>query len=202
MFSSHGFVNRLPKRILLIRHGESLGNFDESAYTHTPDWTIPLTPEGINQSRELGKKLRGIVGKGLGSDPQPFLTGFLSIGPLFVYCSPYVRTKQTLKYVMESFTDSEIVGVREEPRISGLFTSFISLLIDSEQQFGNFQNGEAMLNAKCERSTFGRFYYRFPEGEAGLDVYNRVTSFIATLFRLGLSPSHPDLAQRLGEIES
>lgn len=33
------------------------------------------------------------------------------------------------------------------------------------------------------RSDFGRFYYRFPEGEAGLDVYNRATSFIATLFR-------------------
>ncbi len=52
-----------------------------------------------------------------------------------------------------------------------------------------------MVNFKSERSNFGRsflspsqfksfrFYYRFPEGEAGLDVYNRVTSFIGTLFR-------------------
>jgi hypothetical protein len=68
MFSTHGFVNRLPKRILLIRHGESLGNYDETAYTHTPDWTIPLTPEGVNQSKELGRKLRDIVGNGLEFD--------------------------------------------------------------------------------------------------------------------------------------
>jgi hypothetical protein len=28
-----------------------------------------------------------------------------------------------------------------------------------------------------------RFYYRFPQGESGLDVYNRVTSLIGSLFR-------------------
>jgi broad specificity phosphatase PhoE len=39
------------------------------------------------------------------------------------------------------------------------------------------------LDAKSERSEFGRFYYRFPSGEAGLDVYNRVSSFISTLVR-------------------
>lgn len=36
---------------------------------------------------------------------------------------------------------------------------------------------------KTERSEFGRFYYRFPQGEAGLDVYDRVSLFIGTLFR-------------------
>jgi broad specificity phosphatase PhoE len=30
---------------------------------------------------------------------------------------------------------------------------------------------------------FGRFFFRFPNGEAGLDVYNRVSSFLATLSR-------------------
>jgi hypothetical protein len=38
-------------------------------------------------------------------------------------------------------------------------------------------------DAKSERSKFGRFFYRFPSGEAGLDVYNRVSSFIPTLVR-------------------
>lgn len=37
--------------------------------------------------------------------------------------------------------------------------------------------------AKAERRTFGRFFFRFPNGEAGLDVYNRVSSFLATLSR-------------------
>jgi len=34
-----------------------------------------------------------------------------------------------------------------------------------------------------ERKAFGRFYYRFPKGEAGFDVYSRVTSFISTVLR-------------------
>ena len=34
-----------------------------------------------------------------------------------------------------------------------------------------------------ERQKFGRFYYRFPDGEAGTDVFDRMASFIAYLFR-------------------
>lgn len=52
-----------------------------------------------------------------------------------------------------------------------------------EQQFGNFQRTEDMKSYKKEREMFGRFYYRFPDGESGLDVYSRVSSFIGTLFR-------------------
>lgn len=42
---------------------------------------------------------------------------------------------------------------------------------------------QQVLDAKSERSKFGRFFYRFPSGEAGLDVYNRVSSFIPTMVR-------------------
>ena len=28
----------LPRRIILVRHGQSLGNVDETVFTHTPDW--------------------------------------------------------------------------------------------------------------------------------------------------------------------
>mmetsp|Transcript_28233 Transcript_28233/g.52599 ORF Transcript_28233/g.52599 Transcript_28233/m.52599 type:complete len:273 (+) Transcript_28233:126-944(+) len=144
----------LPKRIILVRHGESLGNADAGAYCSIPDWQIPLTPKGVEQSRALGVTLKEIIGE----------------SPLFIYCSPYMRARQTLKGMVESFETNHIVGAREEPRIT-------------EQQFGNFQNGEEMQTIFSDRSDFGRFYYRFPEGEAGLDVYNRATSFIATLFR-------------------
>ncbi|CAN0437351.1 unnamed protein product, partial [Laminaria digitata] len=72
--------------------------------------------------------------------------------------------------MVEAFDTNYIVGVREEPRLT-------------EQQFGNFQNLATIVNSKAERARFGRFYYRFPQGESGLDVYNRATSFIATMFR-------------------
>ena len=41
---SQGFYGklRLPKRIILVRHGESLGNVDEQYYENTPDWKIPV----------------------------------------------------------------------------------------------------------------------------------------------------------------
>jgi hypothetical protein len=42
---------------------------------------------------------------------------------------------------------------------------------------------DLIRTAKAERHTFGRFFFRFPNGEAGLDVYNRVSSFLGTLSR-------------------
>ncbi len=75
---------RFPKRLILIRHGESLGNKDEQAYCTIPDWLIPLTELGHVQSIESGKKIKSIVND----------------EPLSVFCSPYLRTKQTMGGVM------------------------------------------------------------------------------------------------------
>ena len=71
---------------------------------------------------------------------------------------------------MSQMAADQVVGLRMEPRIC-------------EQQFGNYQDVDAMACAKRERRRFGQFFYRFPNGEAGMDVYTRVTSFVATLFR-------------------
>ncbi|CAM9728328.1 unnamed protein product, partial [Chrysoparadoxa australica] len=143
-----------PQRIVIVRHGESMGNLDETAYGTIPDWLIPLTKQGHEDARNTGRLVKQHVRD----------------GPVFFYTSPYLRTKQTLAGMVEAFTSNEIIGVREEPRLT-------------EQQFGNFQNLQTIQSSKAERARFGRFYYRFPEGESGLDVYNRATSFIATMFR-------------------
>lgn len=47
-FSTHSIQtkSRFPKNIILVRHGESLGNVDEQAYVTTADWRIPLTEKG------------------------------------------------------------------------------------------------------------------------------------------------------------
>jgi hypothetical protein len=39
-----------PRRIILLRHGQSMGNVDESAYVNTADWRIPLTDLGRKQA--------------------------------------------------------------------------------------------------------------------------------------------------------
>ena len=53
--------------------------------------------------------------------------------------------------MIDSFEQNEIIGVREEPRLT-------------EQQFGNFQNVANVRAAKEERGDYGRFYYRFSQG--------------------------------------
>ncbi|KAF3531686.1 hypothetical protein DY000_02043877 [Brassica cretica] len=51
----------LPKRIILVRHGESEGNLDTSAYATTPDHKIQLTESGLLQAREAGARLRSLL---------------------------------------------------------------------------------------------------------------------------------------------
>ena len=41
----------LPKRIILVRHGESMGNVDETIYSRVPDPQIRLTDRGREQVR-------------------------------------------------------------------------------------------------------------------------------------------------------
>ena len=158
-----------PHRIILIRHAESLGNVDENEYVTTPDWKISLSEKGKEQAQVAGERLCDIIG---------------DRGKVFFYVSPYMRTRQTLDEILKSFSRSQVIGIREEPRIV-------------EQQFGNFQDYDAVKRAKIDRSCFGRFFYRFPNGESGLDVYNRVTSFISTLFRDALQ-----LRAKMGGLEN
>lgn len=40
---------------------------------------------------------------------------------------------------------------------------------------GNFQDQEQMKILKAARKLYGRFFYRFPNGESAADVYDRIT---------------------------
>jgi hypothetical protein len=40
---------------------------------------------------------------------------------------------------------------------------------------GNFQDREKMRVEKAIRMLYGRFFYRFPNGESAADVYDRIT---------------------------
>lgn len=82
---------------------------------------------------------------------------------VYFYVSPYERTRSTLREIGRAFSRRRVIGVREECRIR-------------EQDFGNFQVVERMKVIKETREKFGRFFYRFPEGESAADVYDRVSS--------------------------
>lgn len=89
---------------------------------------------------------------------------------LFFYTSPYLRSKQTYEGIAQAFCPEEIAGVQEEVQLR-------------EQDFGNFQDAEGKKREKAERLRFGRFFYRFPHGESGADVYDRMTLFEDHLVR-------------------
>ena len=154
-------VSVLPKRIIIMRHGESKGNLDYSAYTTTPDHQIPLTDSGQAQARDAGAKLRNLISTSSSTNSWR----------VYFYVSPYTRTRSTLRELGRVFTKKRVIGVREECRIR-------------EQDFGNFQVEERMRVIKQTRERFGRFFYRFPEGESAADVFDRVssTSFTVVLF--------------------
>ncbi|KAM0945617.1 putative phosphoserine phosphatase [Dioscorea sansibarensis] len=150
-----------PRRIILVRHGQSEGNVDESVYTRVPDPRIGLTAKGWADAEACGRRIRELVssdGDNEGANDWK----------VYFYVSPYRRTLETLQGVGRAFDRSRIVGVREEPRLR-------------EQDFGNFQDRERMRVEKEIRRRYGRFFYRFPNGESAADVYDRITGFRETL---------------------
>ncbi len=155
-----------PRRIVLVRHGQSRGNVDPTAYATTPDWKLDLTSTGREEARDAGRRLRTMLDKdGQGAEGAR--------SKLFVYCSPYSRCQQTLAEMLigARIPEAELMAHMQEPRLR-------------EQDFGNFQDPDEMALLKDQRGKFGRFFYRFPHGgESGADVYDRVSTWLETLFR-------------------
>ncbi|WP_211123340.1 histidine phosphatase family protein [Streptomyces yatensis] len=87
-----------PRRIVLLRHGESEGNVDDSVYERVPDHALKLTETGRRQATEAGERLRAAFG-----DER-----------VSIYVSPYRRTHQTLRLLD---LDASLTRVREEPRL-------------------------------------------------------------------------------------
>ena len=113
------------------------------------------TDRGHSQAQNAGLKIRQYIDERSGSERDY---------KLFFYTSPYKRSLQTYESMSACFSPGNIRGVQEEVQLR-------------EQDFGNFQDAEGKQHEKAERLRFGRFFYRFPNGESGADVYDRITIF-------------------------
>ncbi len=51
-----------PKRIILIRHGESAANVDRYPFGQIPDYTIELTETGLSASAGGWSQTQGVSG--------------------------------------------------------------------------------------------------------------------------------------------
>jgi broad specificity phosphatase PhoE len=160
-----------PNKIFLIRHGESTGNVDRSIYEHTPDWKVELTDKGKTQARDVSE----IIYNALEYTLQSFIR-------VHVYSSPWIRARQTAEPLIHQLKclDPDIIQYKyyEDPRLR-------------EQDWGNFPKPGATLDLKKERNKYGPFFYRFPNGESGADVYDRISTFLETLHRdFEKNPTH------------
>ena len=142
-----------PHRIILVRHGECHANTDESKFATEPDYTIELTENGIRQAYEAGLKLKELVEN----------------ETLYFYVSPFWRTRSTFENIGRSFPRSQF-EYSEEPRLR-------------EQEWGYLRTYAELKQLKKERKEYGIFYYRFPGGEAGTDVYDRINDLLGSLHR-------------------
>lgn len=151
-----------PKRIILIRHGESEANVDRYLFGLVPDYTIELTERGRAQAIEAGKALRQLIGE----------------ETAYFYVSPFWRARSTFESVAKALERHKF-DYREEPRLR-------------EQEWGYLRSPEEFDRICKERRDYGIFYYRIPGGEAGTDVYDRINDLLGSLYRDFEETSYPD----------
>ena len=142
-----------PRRIILIRHGESEANVDKYLFGQVPDYTIELTDKGRKQAKEAGRRLKELVGD----------------ESIYFYVSPFWRARSTFEGVAAAFHGNQFI-FSEEPRLR-------------EQEWGYLRCQEDFDKICRERREYGTFYYRIPGGEAGSDVYDRVNDLLGSLYR-------------------
>mmetsp|Transcript_13618 Transcript_13618/g.31293 ORF Transcript_13618/g.31293 Transcript_13618/m.31293 type:complete len:340 (-) Transcript_13618:100-1119(-) len=150
----------LPRRIILVRHGESEGNCDKSLYRDTADNLIELTDEGVRQAQAVGHRIKRLIGD----------------DSIHLFVSPFERTLQTLRNVRLALEEN-VRHTYVEPRLR-------------EQEFGNLQ-GDDFAQYRAEQARIGRFFYRFPTGESGADVYDRTKAWWdETVMRINARPGY------------
>ncbi|BBH06636.1 Phosphoglycerate mutase family protein [Prunus dulcis] len=137
------------------------GQYRHRRLLHHPHNKIPLTDVGLAQAHLAGAHLHRVISDIDTNSPN---------WRVYFYVSPYQRTRSTLCQIGRSFSRTRVIGVREECRLR-------------EQDFGNFRSQDRVKAIKESREKFGRFFFRNPEGESAADVYDRVSSFLESLWR-------------------
>ena len=162
-----------PRRLVLIRHGESRRNAAKKGETYfadeaaralirgVPDHKIPLTDLGHEQARKTGPPLFARFGV-----------------PDYFYHSGYQRTRETLEGVLSGYPEHlrPDIRVRENmfirERDSGY--SYDMTTEEAERDFPWLRE---------HWKTNGGFLARPPGGESLADVTARVYTFLSTIFR-------------------
>ena len=153
---------RLPQFVLLLRHGESEANADHTLWRMKPDNQIRLSPRGRAQARQAGRRIENFF-RWYEAETKR------KIQRVHIHVSPFERTIQTSAEARKYF-EHRVVRTCPESRIR-------------EQEFGNMSNKDSAEH-RSQQQKVGRFWYRFPTGESGCDVLDRVKSWWSDSFLL------------------
>lgn len=166
--------DKRPKRIILIRAGQIHG------YGHTcdckvaglpvcslkPEFERPLTEEGKLQALRAGIALKHVVN----DETCTF------------YASPYKSCKQTFTYIAGSFPDLATCQYVEDPRLRNQDRGDWHLKVAADKNKGYLEGADKV----------GKFFWRWPGGESAADVYDRMSSFMETMYRKWQHVDRPD----------
>jgi broad specificity phosphatase PhoE len=152
-----------PARLVLVRHGESVGNLADRAARgagaprldlDARDADVPLSETGEEQARALGRHLADLPATAV---------------PTAVASSPYRRAADTAQTALD--VAHLRLPVHHDERLRerelGVFDGLTGTGIRSEYP-----------EEAARRQHVGKFYYRPPGGESWCDVALRVRSFL------------------------
>ncbi|WP_181373385.1 histidine phosphatase family protein [Massilia glaciei] len=136
-------------QIKLVRHGQSLSNTGALRAHEVGDSGIALSPAGVAQA--------GAAGRTIGRE---------FIATSLVYCSPYMRTRQTTAEILRAVDAAGQTRVYEDPRLREVERGYLDEASQHEA-----------------RKIHGWFYYRHSGGESPADCYDRTSAFLESLMR-------------------
>ena len=152
-------------RIFLIRHGESVGNIDESAFEKYENYYIPLTRHGARQVDEAGA----------------FLDRYLSTHPgehngkVDIWFGPFRRVVQT-KNGLAKHIRNHVENTHEHYLLREKFHGVFDNIRDPDRQVVLLPEEFAAYSK--EREEKGDIYARPPGGESLDDVAKRTHRFL------------------------
>lgn len=157
--------NFAPAELVLVRHGQSVGNVADAAAREqglsrleltTRDADTPLSPTGQEQAEVLGRHLGDLTAQ---QRPQ------------VVLASPYERAAHTARLATAGLRDVPLVmDERLRERDLGAFDGMTGTGIRAE-----------FPEEARRRAAVGKFYYRPPGGESWTDVALRVRSVLGDI---------------------
>jgi|SRR5829696_4873124 len=158
----HG--RRGPAELVLVRHGESVGNLADTEARDADadrldlsarDADVELSPNGEEQARTLGRWVAGLA-----DDQLPDL----------VLSSPYRRAAGTARAALGDLGPEVLMDERLRERDLGLFDGLTGKGIRA-----------GYPEEARRRSHVGKFYYQPPSGESWADVVLRARSLLSDL---------------------